>query len=145
MTDINYSLYEDRILKTNEMARTGLNKEMNIEVTAKLIAKGSDLPVNGAEYIVKLYDKDFFEDDFLGQSSLDENGELHISFNPSQLDTTDPIRETSLDFYFIVFKNGREIFKSKVMEDVDVNAIEQFKMGKGELINLGTYLIDTDK
>ena len=145
MTDINYSLYVDRILKTNEMARTGLNKEMNIEVTAKLIAKGSDLPVNGAEYIVKLYDKDFFEDDFLGQSSLDENGELHISFNPSQLDTTDPIRETSLDFYFIVFKNGREIFKSKVMEDVDVNAIEQFKMGKGELINLGTFLIDTDK
>ena len=127
------------------MARTGLNKEMNIEVTAKLIAKGSDLPVNGAEYIVKLFDKDFFEDDFLGQSSLDENGELHISFNPSQLDTTDPIRETSLDFYFIVFKNGREIFKSKVMEDVDVNAIEQFKMGKGELINLGTFLIDTDK
>ena len=118
---------------------------MNIEVTAKLIAKGSDLPVNGAEYIVKLFDKDFFEDDFLGQSSLDENGELHISFNPSQLDTTDPIRETSLDFYFIVFKNGREIFKSKVMEDVDVNAIEQFKMGKGELINLGTFLIDTDK
>ena len=145
MTDINYSFYEDRILKTNEMARTGLNKEMNIEVTAKLIAKGSDLPVNGAEYIVKLFDKDFFEDDFLGQSSLDENGELHISFNPSQLDTTDPIRETSLDFYFIVFKNGREIFKSKVMEDVDVNAIEQFKMGKGELINLGTFLIDTDK
>ena len=127
------------------MSRSGLSNEMNIEVTAKLIAKGSDLPVTGEGYQVKLFDKDFFEDDLLGQSSLDENGELHISFNPSQLDTTDPIRETSLDFYFVVLKNGQEIFRSKVMEDVDVHAIEQFKMGKGELINLGTFLIDTDQ
>jgi hypothetical protein len=126
------------------MARPSLNKEMNIEVTARLIARGSDLPVTGNEFTVKLFDKDFFEDDFLGQSTLDENGKLHIIFNPSRLDINDPIRETSLDFYFVVFKNGNEIFKSKVMEDVDVNALEEFKMGKGELIDLGTFLIDVD-
>ena len=126
------------------MAKMGLDKEMNIEVTARLIAKGSDQPVTGKEFNVKLFDKDFFEDDFLGQSGLDGNGELRINFNPSRLDTNDPIKETSLDFYFVVFKNGTEIFRSKVMEDVDINAIDQFKMGEGEVINLGTFLIDVD-
>ncbi len=126
------------------MTKVGLDKEMNIEVTARLIAKGSDLPLSGAEYNVKLFDKDFFEDDYLGQSGLDNSGELRISFNPSQLDTNDPIKEKSLDFYFVVFKNSVEIFRSKVMEDVDVNAIDEFKMGKGELINLGTFLVDAD-
>jgi hypothetical protein len=126
------------------MAKMGLNEEMNIEVTARLIAKGSDSPVTGKEYIVKLFDKDFFDDDFLGQSGLDDNGQLHITFNPSRLDAGDPIKESSLDFYFVVFKNDLEIFRSKVMEDVDVNAVEQFKMGEGELINLGTFLIDAD-
>lgn len=126
------------------MARLGLNEEMNIEVTARLIAKGSDRPVTGAAFIVKLFDKDFFDDDFLGQSGLDDNGQLHITFNPSRLDAGDPIKESSLDFYFVVFKNNVEIFRSKVMEDVDVNAVEQFKMGEGELINLGTFLIDAD-
>lgn len=126
------------------MAKIGLNKEMNIEVTARLIAKGSDRPVTGEAFIVKLFDKDFFDDDFLGQSGLDDNGQLHITFNPSRLDAGDPIKESSLDFYFVVFKNDVEIFRSKVMEDVDVNAVEQFKMGEGELINLGTFLIDAD-
>lgn len=126
------------------MAKMGLNKEMNIEVTARLIAKGSDRPVTGKEFIVKLFDKDFFDDDFLGQSGLDDNGQLHITFNPSRLDAGDPIKESSLDFYFVVFKNEVEIFRSKVMEDVDVDAVEQFKMGEGELINLGTFLIDAE-
>jgi hypothetical protein len=40
-----------------------------------------------------------------------------------------------------VYKSGQEIFRSKVMEDVHVEAIENFKMGKGEMIDLGTFLI----
>ena len=116
---------------------------MSIEVTARLIAKGSDTPVTGNEYIVKLYDKDFFDDDYLGEGSPDENGRVSIIFNPGAFDKKDPIREKSLDFYFVVFKKGLVIFRSKVMEHVDVDAIETFKMGEGEVIDLGSFLVDT--
>ena len=115
---------------------------MNIEVTARLIAKGSDAPVTGKEYFVRLYDEDFFEDDFLGESGLDENGVARITFNPDDFDTEDLIKETSLDFYFVVFKNGKNIFSSKVMEQVNVERFEKFKMGEGEVFDLGTFLIE---
>ncbi len=60
-----------------------LNEEMNIEVRVLLIAKGTDEPLTGDGYLVRLYDKDIFNDDFLGESSLDEDGlaKFHITEN----------------------------------------------------------------
>jgi hypothetical protein len=126
------------------MSKFSLGKEMSIEVTARLIAKGSDAPVTNNEIVVKLYDKDFFDDDFLGEASPDKEGRVSFIFNPEAFDRRDPIREKSLDFYFVVYKNTSVIFRSKVMEHVDVDAIETFKMGEGEVIDLGSFLIDTN-
>jgi hypothetical protein len=126
------------------MSKFSLGKEMSIEVTARLIAKGSDTPVTGDDFVVKLYDKDFFDDDYLGEASPDDNGRVTILFQPEAFDRKDPIREKSLDFYFVVFKKGLVIFRSKVMEHVDVDAIETFKMGEGEVIDLGSFLIETN-
>ncbi|MBI2730574.1 MAG: hypothetical protein HYX40_07475 [Sphingobacteriales bacterium] len=124
------------------MSELSLNRDMNIEVIARLIEKGRDAPVTGSEYLVRLYDEDFFEDDFLGESGLDANGVARITFNPDDFDTADVIKETSLDFYFVVFKNGKEIYSSKVMEHINVERFEKFKMGEGEIFDLGTFLIE---
>jgi len=122
------------------MTDLSLNKDMNLEVTARFIGKGNDQPLTGDTYLVRLYDKDVFEDDFLGESTLDENGVAKISFNHSSFSNLN--KDTKPDFYFVVFKHKKEIFKSKVLEDLDVEAIEKFKMGEGEVIDLGTYLIE---
>jgi hypothetical protein len=114
---------------------------MRIEVTARLIAKGLDQPLHGNDIIVKLYDKDFFDDDFLGEASPDKDGRVRISFDPARFDRNDPIREKSLDFYFVVYKAGKPIFLSKVMEQVDLEAVETFRMGEGEVVDLGTFLV----
>ncbi|HET9056607.1 MAG TPA: hypothetical protein VFN30_07160 [Chitinophagaceae bacterium] len=124
------------------MSRFSLHPDMNIEVTARLLTKGSGKPVTGKEYMVRLYDQDFFEDDFLGESGLDANGVAHITFNPDDFDREEAIKDESLDFYFVVLKNGKEIFSSKVMENVDVERFEKFKMGEGEIFDLGTFLIE---
>jgi hypothetical protein len=126
------------------MSGFSLGKEMSIEVTARLIAKGSDAPVTGKEYSVRLFDKDFFDDDFLGEDKPDANGRIHIRFDPSQFDQRDPIREKSLDFYFVVYRNDEPIFRSKVMEQVDIDAIDTFRMGAGEMVDLGSFLIETN-
>jgi hypothetical protein len=122
------------------MTDLSLNKDMNLEITARFIGKGNDQPLTGDTYLVRLYDKDVFEDDFLGECTLDENGVAKISFNHSSFSNWN--KDTKPDFYFVVFKHKKEIFKSKVLEDLDVEAIEKFKMGEGEVIDLGTYLIE---
>lgn len=123
------------------MSKFSLDPDMNFEVTARFIAKGIDAPLSGAAYTVRLFDKDLLSDDFIGESGLDSNGYSKISFHHSAFGDLANL-ETFPDLYFVVYKNGEPIFKSKVIEDVDLEAIEQYKKGEGEVIDLGTYLIE---
>lgn len=123
------------------MSSIALNKEMNIEVKVRLIQKGNDEPVTGSEYAVRLYDKDVFNDDFLGESAPDEEGVARFLF--SQGDFTKPAGlDVKPDFYFVVYKNKKQIFKSKVMSNLDLSDLNEFIMKEGEVIDLGTFLID---
>jgi len=125
------------------MPSIALNKKMNIDVKVRLIGKGDDEPVTGSEYSVRLYDKDFFNDDFLGESVPDEEGIAKFLF--SQGDFSKPISlDKKPDFYFVVYKNKQQIFKSKVMSNLDLSDVEEFIMKEGEVIDLGTFLIDSN-
>jgi hypothetical protein len=123
------------------MPSIALNKEMNIEVKVRLIRKGDDEPLSGSEYSVRLYDKDVFNDDYLGESIPDEEGVAKFLF--SQGDFSNPVNlDNKPDFYFVVYKNKEVIFKSKVMSNLDLSNVEEFVMKEGEVIDLGTFLID---
>lgn len=125
------------------MPSVALNKEMNIEVKVRLIQKGDDEPVSGNEYRVRLYDKDIFNDDYLGESVPDEEGVAKFLF--SQGDFSKPLAlDQKPDFYFAVYKNDKELFKSKVMSNLDLSNVEEFIMKEGEVIDLGTFLIETN-
>jgi hypothetical protein len=118
-----------------------LDADMDIEVKASFIAKGSDAPVTGADYEFRLFEKDLMEDDYLGKSGLDETGTAKVSFKHGVfMDFLNP--ETNPDLYFALYKGEALIFQSKVMHDVDVESLEKFKMGEGEVIDLGTFLVD---
>lgn len=122
------------------MSDLSLNKDMNLEVTARFIGKGHDSPLSDA-YTVRLYDKDVFNDDFLGETRLDENGIAKISFTHKAF--SDPLNlDDKPDFYFVLYKNKEEIFKTKVLENLDIERIQNFKMGEGEVIDLGTFLVE---
>jgi hypothetical protein len=123
------------------MPSIALNKEMNIEVKVRLISKGNDEPLTGSEYSVRLYDKDVFNDDYLGESVPDEDGVA--KFLLSQGDFSQPLNlDNKPDFYFVVYKNKQQIFKSKVMSNLDLSNIEEFIMKEGEVVDLGTFLIE---
>ncbi|HEY8687896.1 MAG TPA: hypothetical protein VIM07_01575, partial [Chitinophagaceae bacterium] len=72
--------------------------------------------------------------------TLDENGVAKIPFTHSSFSNWN--LDNNPDFYFVLLKNNEVIFKSIVLEDLDVDTIENFKMGEGEVIDLGTYLIE---
>lgn len=122
------------------MSDLSLNRNINLEVTARFIGKGYDSALTDA-YTARLYDKDIFNDDFLGEARLDENGVAKISFTHDAF--ADPLNmDDKPDFYFVLYKNKEEIFKTKVLEDLDIETLQKFKMGEGEVIDLGTFLVD---
>lgn len=119
-----------------------LNKDMNLIIQVRLIASGNDEPISGNAFKVRLYDKDVFNDDFLGESNV-ENG--LAKFTITQKDFSAPVNlDSKPDFYFVVYKNDTLIFKSKVMSNLDITDVEKFIMNEGELVDLGTFLIDVD-
>ena len=123
------------------MSNFSLNADINIEVKASFINKGSDTPLTGADYEFRLFEKDLMEDDYLGKSALDENGTATVSFKHGDyMDFLNP--ETNPDLYFALYKGDALVFQSKVMYDVDVEGLEKFKMGEGEVIDLGTFLVE---
>jgi len=124
------------------MASLALNEEMNIEVKVRLIGKGDDEPLSGNDFTVRLYDKDIFNDDYLGESIPDQEGVARFLF--SKGDFSRPMNsEGKPDFYFVVYHKGKQIFKSVVMTNLDLSDIEEFIMKEGEVIDLGTFLIDS--
>ena len=123
------------------MSNFSLDADINIEVKASFITKGSDAPVTGADYEFRLFEKDLMEDDYLGKSALDENGTAKVSFKHGDyMDFLNP--ETNPDLYFALYKGDALVFQSKVMYDVDVEGLEKFKMGEGEVVDLGTFLVE---
>lgn len=123
------------------MSSFSLDAEMDIEVKAGFISKGSDAPVTGAGYEFRLYEKDFMEDDYLGVSRLDEQGVAKVSFKRKDYqDFLNP--ETNPDLYFALYNNEHLVFQSKVAHNVDVEGMKEFVLGEGKVIDLGTFLID---
>jgi hypothetical protein len=126
------------------MKEFSLERDMYIQVTARFISKVDESPLNGAEYKLRLFDKDVFDDDFIGESSLDDNGVATIRFKRASFNDLGNV-DSKPDFYFVLLKDGVKLYKSKVMEDVDIDDIDEYKIGEGQLIDLGTFLIDADK
>ena len=123
------------------MSNFSLDADINIEVKASFIAKGSDAALKGADYEFRLYEKDLMEDDYLGKSTLDANGTATVSFKHGDyMDFLNP--EVNPDLYFALYKGEALIFQSPVMYDVDMEDLEKFKMGEGEVVDLGTFLVE---
>jgi len=123
------------------MSRLSLSDSMNIEVRVLLIGKGNDEPLTGKQYAVRLFDKEIFDNDFLGESALDQNGRAVFIISQEHFKLFARLVEKP-SFYFAVYKANQLIFKSMVMKNLDLRDIEEFKMKEGEVVDLGTFLID---
>ena len=118
-----------------------MDADINIEVKASFIAKGSDAPLTGEGYEFRLYEKDLMEDDYLGKSALDANGTATVTFKHGEyMDFLNP--EVNPDLYFALYNGEALVYQSPVMRDLDLEGLEKFKMGEGEVVDLGTFLVE---
>lgn len=119
-----------------------LNKEPDLVVTARFIEKGKDKGLSGDDYTVRLYDRDIADDEYLGESRLDAEGHIRIAFAHDAFVNDTAFKEARPDFYFIILKNHKPVYTTKVLEELSLEDIEQFKMGEGEVVDLGSFLVD---
>lgn len=124
------------------MSIYSLDPDMNFEVLARFIGKGHEQPVTGGAYTVRLFDADLTSDDHLGECTLDENGFAKIKFKHADFGGALQL-ESNPDLYLVVYKHKAEIFRTGIMKDINLESLEKFKMGEGEVIDLGTYLIES--
>ena len=115
--------------------------ELLLKVTARLLSKGTNAPFNGPEVRVKVYDKDLFDDDFMGEGTPDEHGEVEIAINLEKARSSDSPFESLPDLYLVIFRDGQEIFRTGIMQDVDPQQQGDFNSALGLRLNLGTYLV----
>ncbi len=119
-----------------------LNKEPDLIVTARFIEKGDDAPLTGDDYLVRLYDRDIADDDFLGESRLDADGHIRIAFAHDAFVNDAAFNEARPDFYFMIMKNGTPVYTTKVLEELSIEDLQQFRMGEGDVVDLGSFLVD---
>ena len=124
------------------MSKFSLDAEMDFEIIVHFIAKGDDKPVTGFEYKARLFDREIFQDDdFIGESGLDEYGIARFRMTADVYENV-PDLGFGPEFYITIIKNDKEIYKSKVVKNIDLKIVERYKKGVGEVIDFGTFLID---
>ena len=114
---------------------------MKIRFHVLLLHKESEKPFFHRKYKVLFYDRDSVEDDFLGVSDLDKNGEAAISVTPSDWQSADSPLERFPDLYFTLEENGQEIYRSPVWKDLHVRQTATFSVPGGFDCDLGTFFI----
>jgi hypothetical protein len=81
-------------------------------------------PLTGSGYEVRLFDRDRLFDDKLGSSALRADGTAAFLFSVADIFSFDSPAERKPDIYFILQKDGEEVFRSEVFSQVDFDAVD---------------------
>ena len=97
-------------------------------VSARFIEHGKDKPLHDPGIMVKLYDQD-------------ANGRIEISFSHDAFVNDVVFKEAKPDFYFVILKEETPVYSTRIMQNITLEDVQQFRMGKGEVLDLGTFLV----
>lgn len=90
-----------------------------IKITASFTDVETGKPLTCKNYTVRIYDKDVFKDDFLGESKLDKNGKIELITSLDKARSFETPFESKPDIYFVVLFKDEIIFKSRVFKNVE--------------------------
>ncbi len=93
----------------------------------KVIAEFTDAsgsPLFGDSYSVALLDEDRYFDDKLGEAGLSADGIAEFLISAADILSFDSAGERTPDLYFVVRKDGDEVFRSEVFNEVDFEAAD---------------------
>lgn len=81
-------------------------------------------PITGSGWTARVRDRDCLLDDLLGEETLDPNGAASFLISVADIKSLDSPDERMPDLYFTLYRDGREVFRSELLEDVDFEALD---------------------
>ena len=113
----------------------------------KVIATFTDengAPLAGDDYSVLVMDEDKYFDDKLGAKSLGSDGSVEFLIPVAEIFSFDSAGERTPDLYFVVKKDGKEVFRSEVFAEVDFDAKDPVTgRAKGLTKKFGPFAVPT--
>ncbi len=116
--------------------------ESTVRLHIKLLVKGTNKPLTGEEYTVKLYDKDFLKADYLGKSSLDDFGHAIIPVTSSDFSGRVLPVEKYPDIFFTIQNKERIFYKSTTFKNLHLEEAMDFPSSGAIHYDLGTFIIE---
>ncbi len=114
------------------------------DIKVHILDKKTKQPIGGESYMLELYDEDKKDVDFLGSGPLNEQGIADIRFNPQDINQGEEdsiLPETKPDIFFVIKKDGKEVYRSTTTYDIDFEKHATFDIEDGKEVFLGTFLI----
>ncbi len=105
-------------IKTIQRERD-LNKKLIVK--ARFVDRATGAPISGGDYRVKLFDKDIFVDDPMGDDGLDAEGRMLIECDVDDAKINDGLMkffEGNPDLYVILEKESKEVFRSRTFRGI---------------------------
>jgi hypothetical protein len=100
-------------------------------------------PLTGPDWRVTLLDEDPLVDDELGADALDDDGRARILISVADVLSVDSPGERKPDLYFVLSHYGREVFRSKALEDVDFEQLDPVSGEPDQVTrDFGTFEVD---
>jgi hypothetical protein len=90
-----------------------------IRVWARFVRQSDGQPLTGSQYTARLYDQDLFFDDKMGEARLGADGRAEFTCELADAAGLADLLETKPDLYVVLYENGREVFRSSPVKDVD--------------------------
>jgi len=85
---------------------------------------GDGSPLRGEDgWTAGISDEDVLADDCLGEVGLDADGRAAFLLSVADIKSVDSPDERRPDLFFTLYRNGREVFRSAVIEDVDFESL----------------------
>ncbi|MCZ2393437.1 MAG: hypothetical protein LC105_06255 [Chitinophagales bacterium] len=118
--------------------------QMLWDIKVEVLDKRTKQPIGGEGYTIEFYDEDENDVDFLGEGVLNEAGIADVRFNPQAMNAGEEdsiISETQPDIFFIIKKDGVEVYKSATTHNLNYERDASFYVKEGKEIFLGTFLV----
>jgi hypothetical protein len=113
----------------------------------KAIAEFTDeagAPLTGSDYSVVLMDDDKFFDDKLGSQALSGDGKVEFLIPVADILSFDSAGERTPDLYFVLKKDGEEVFRSDVFQELNFDAKDPVTgRAKGLTKSFGPFVVST--
>ncbi|MCS6819180.1 MAG: hypothetical protein RMJ53_07535 [Chitinophagales bacterium] len=121
-------------------------ENLHFDIELRILTKSNLQPLD-SKYLVRFYDKDLLDEDFLAEGYPDKNGILDLRINPMDMHQgaekliLSEFREKKPDIFFRILDGEKVIYTSDVIKDVDIDKAS-FSLEDGREINLGTIVVD---